>query len=57
MSIYDSGTVVTPLSEWAHQVQKDGLHNLVAAFNAIGGGSGCGAVLVVLAIIAYEVTA
>lgn len=55
LSIYETGTVVTPPSEWGiTQAMKDALHNLVAAFNAIVRGLGVLIpVLIVLAIIAY----
>lgn len=57
MSIYESGAVVTPASTWGiTEAFKDGLHNLVNAFNAIVRGLGVLVpVLIVLAIIGYVV--
>jgi hypothetical protein len=54
MTIYEAGAVVTPPSEWGiTKALKDGLHNLVNAFNSIVRGLGVLIpVLVVLAIIA-----
>jgi hypothetical protein len=57
MTIYEAGTAVTPPSTWGiTEAMKDGLHNLVRAFNAIVRGLGVLIpVLVVIAIIAYIV--
>jgi hypothetical protein len=57
LSLYEAGTVVTPPSQWGiTQAVKDGLHNLVNAFNAIVRGLGVLVpVLIILMIIAYIV--
>jgi len=55
MSIYEAGAAVTPAGTWGMtEALKDGLHNLVNAFNAIVRGLGVLVpVLIVLAIIGY----
>ena len=57
LSLYEVGTVVTPPSQWGiTEAVKDGLHNLIDAFNAIVRGLGVLIpVLIVLGIIAYIV--
>lgn len=55
--IYEAGVLVTPSGAWGvTDALKDGLHNLVDAFNAIVRGLGILVpVLVILAIVAYVV--
>jgi hypothetical protein len=57
LTLYETGTVVTPAGQWGiTQAVKDGLHNLVDAFNAIVRGLGVLVpVLIILLIIAYIV--
>lgn len=57
MSIYEAGAAVTPAGTWGMtEALKDGLHNLVNAFNAIVRGLGVLVpVIIVLAIIGYVV--
>jgi hypothetical protein len=57
MSIHEAGAVVVPPSQWGiTKAVKDGLHNLVDAFNAIVRGLGVLVpVLIVLAIIGYVI--
>ncbi|MCL5736236.1 MAG: DUF4349 domain-containing protein [Actinobacteria bacterium] len=57
MSIHEAGAVVVPATTWGiTKAVKDGLHNLVDAFNAIVRGLGVLVpVLVVIAIIGYVI--
>ena len=57
MSIYEAGAIITPAGTWGiTEAFKDGLHNLVNAFNAIVRGLGVLVpILVVLLIIGYVV--
>lgn len=57
MSIYETGVEVTSTKEWGFvRALKDGLHNLVGAFNSIVRGLGwLIPVLIILGVIAYVV--